>query len=701
MRRLGVALLASFVVLASCAGEPDETDHRSAAENDEAPVESGEALAAAPTQPANKAVKMHRLYQPAVDQHVYTTSQGEYLHLTRTVGLNDEGIGFFVFESKGTGMVPVLRLYNPSDGQHYYTVNEGKPLNQGEVGVLIGWGWKYEKVEGYLYPKATAGSREIFRLVNTKTSDHIYLSNRGEADAIIRATSGVWKLTTSLGFGPNLDPPARSKNYRNVGGTIDDSPAVPYDSANCTPSFPYQDTPHGTWLGGDTNFSYPLTSSRSVWTFQDTYVGQPGNMNRLDATLYGNTLAISDCVKNEQGVWEWRISYKLGRKPFFAGGINPALQKLWLSSPFMADGKLYYVGAIIEEGGPFGKLVGTKLIRINNPRDADPYTWRIDTIPLVDGDTAMGCGTIVWEDYAYFYGCKAEPGFYQNGRGFFGDVTVSRVKLSDLAVTGDARFNIATLDRDGRTWAGGFNWTTAKKLGIGANGGLSVRYNAELKNFQMFYRPNHLVKFTVQRATNLTGPWSELIELYKPPQADHVLCGPPEPKPNDFCYGAYEHPEFERNLKNRLSFTYTCHPLTPYLPFDTRGRKAGTYESTPEYKEYERQAKAFYDTNFDFHCTRRSQYYTFGGKTFRDYVPYAATVSTETCSIRVKGTCSSFGNMSNTTTFDEWGMQNQGAGRDAAVCARRAHEYARACGAGAEVDSIFGLTGKVVRGSPR
>jgi hypothetical protein len=466
---------------------------------------------------------VYRVYNPLAGYHVYTTAPGEFLALTRDIGLRDEGVGFLVYKTRGQGMEPLHRLYNPNNGQHYYT------LSTGERDILVRLGWHYEKDEGYLYPSARSGTREVFNLYNTRNGDHVYPAHRAEADAIVSRFAGIWQMHRSLGYGPDTAIPRRSPNFGNPTGTSDSSRPVPYTSSACTPNFPYKQG----WFGADSTFSYPTSSTRAIWTFHDTFMG---GTSRQDAPMVGNSVAVSECVNGR-----WSINYATRNGAFFDSG-DGANHRLWPFHPFMSEGKLYYPAARIVKVGDDVFGAGTKLIRIDNPK-SPPDQWNIHYLPLTfDREVNVGCGSAIHGGHVYLFGC-------------FGDqMSISRLGLAGLGSRSDASSVLETLHSD-NVWRRGFDWSRAKKIPVAANGGLSPRYNEELRVWQMLYFDSLTLHFAVRSAPGLTGPWSAPINVYYPRENF---------RPGVICYAAYEQIAFERDLKNEIAFTYTCNNLSGF-----------------------------------------------------------------------------------------------------------------------------------------
>ncbi len=140
--------------------------------------------------------RMTRTYDPASEQHFFTTSQFEFQYVEE-LKWNDEttGVtGFGVPNNNALGETAILRVYNPYGGQHYLTTNAG------EQAYLVSQGWKTEHNEGYIFATQYPGTTEVFMLYNVNSSDHLYTSNAAEAQALVQMFPGIWVQQSSLGF---------------------------------------------------------------------------------------------------------------------------------------------------------------------------------------------------------------------------------------------------------------------------------------------------------------------------------------------------------------------------------------------------------------------------------------------------------------------------------------------------------------------
>ena len=100
---------------------------------------------------------------------------------------------------------------------------------------------------------------------------------------------------------------------------------------------------------------------------------------------------------------------------------------------------------------------------MSNPLDP-PTSWRIDYLEL-STLPALGKGVAVHDGYAYLYG----P--------FEGDVIAARLPLGALASSASPSTLLQYLSADG-AWKPGLVPSDARKMGLAANSGLTLRFPA-------------------------------------------------------------------------------------------------------------------------------------------------------------------------------------------------------------------------------
>jgi hypothetical protein len=140
--------------------------------------------------------RMFRAFNPGSDDHFFTTSLAEFENAIQN-GFTDEttnSTGFGVLPIQFSGSVPLYRLYNPSAGLHYYTIDSA------ERDSLIGNGYLFEKVEGFIFATQTDSTVEIWRIYNVVEGGHLFTESPAVRDSILQQFPGIWTEHNSTGF---------------------------------------------------------------------------------------------------------------------------------------------------------------------------------------------------------------------------------------------------------------------------------------------------------------------------------------------------------------------------------------------------------------------------------------------------------------------------------------------------------------------
>lgn len=124
-------------------------------------------------EPAVKAVKMYRLYNPNTGEHFFTYSKAEKDNAVAH-GWSNEQSGFKMPESGD----PIYRLYNPNGSEHHYT------MDVDERDALVSKGWKYEGITMY---SSAEKKVKVFRLYNPNafSNNHHYTVSEAERDYLV------------------------------------------------------------------------------------------------------------------------------------------------------------------------------------------------------------------------------------------------------------------------------------------------------------------------------------------------------------------------------------------------------------------------------------------------------------------------------------------------------------------------------------
>lgn len=118
--------------------------------------------------PVVRAIPLYRYWNSTIGDHFYTTSwrelgRGRY-------GWRYEGVQCYVFPRRVRGSVPLYRYWNPRIGDHFYTTS-WRELGSGR------YGWRYEGVQCYVYPRHELDSVPLYRYWNPSIGDHFYTTN--------------------------------------------------------------------------------------------------------------------------------------------------------------------------------------------------------------------------------------------------------------------------------------------------------------------------------------------------------------------------------------------------------------------------------------------------------------------------------------------------------------------------------------------
>jgi len=350
----------------------------------------------------------------------------------------------------------------------------------------------------------------------------------------------------------------------------------PGDAAQraCWPRFPYQEG----WLGGDGAYSIPLSPTRSVWLFGDTFVGRPGQADRVGADLVHNSVGVSECRNGRFAIdYAWGVGADGAPRAFLqrpeGGGW------WWLFGGFVHERKLYLGLLEVERSEPRGALAmpfrysGSALARIDNPGD-EPGRWRVEVLPLARGTEAHPVSAFaVSGPYLYLFAFLDQP----DGRH---PRILSRLPLAALAERpADLPAALETWTGDGG-WASGFRPAEAQIVMDDNASEMSVRHHAESDRWLALYNyPDLGGRFPETRPSDAIylrsapapeGPWSERRLVFRIPE----LAPDPEAPadPNLGCYAAKEQPQFSR--PGSLTFTYVCNLFSGPRedPYEVLGR---------------------------------------------------------------------------------------------------------------------------------
>ncbi len=313
---------------------------------------------------------------------------------------------------------------------------------------------------------------------------------------------------------------------------------------SCSPEFPDKDG----WLGGDSAYSIPLTPTKSIWFFGDSFIATAPSQERSDAAFVANTIGISTCTDGK-----FQIDYTFGGTPTepmdFFGPVSANIS-YWPLSSFLHEGRLFVFLQQVKRRSGAGAfdfdIVGVDLAEISNPL-RPPSDWFITLRPIYHGqDLIPGIASIKSDHYVYLYSVRHTAGSANR------DVLLQRFRLKDLNEP-EAEIDVTTYQKGG-AWAPAIEHA-APLMREGATE-MSLRYDEHLKKWiAVMPSVNAFASHANYRSSpTLSGPWSKARPLLA-----YTELKDDSPDSEDvFCYAAKEHPQFAPEKPRSILLTYVC-----------------------------------------------------------------------------------------------------------------------------------------------
>jgi len=315
-------------------------------------------------------------------------------------------------------------------------------------------------------------------------------------------------------------------------------------SQTCNPEFPLKDG----WLGGDGDVSVPINSTTTLFIFSDSWVGMKNQQSRMDPgmKMVSNSVAAETCFPNggTDVQYFWNNMYSETPEPIFKSNTNR--YRYWVPGAFMIKNNLY---VLLEKVGPklgvtpdeiFSfSLLGFTLAKISNPSDA-PDKWKIEYIPLPDfGNPFMSLGpNVKLGNYIYFFISRYDK------------AQVLVRKQLDFIDNPEIPFEYYALNK---TWKEGLNRDDMDTLVNGFRS-TTVNYHPEMKQWVMICDIKFMDnKIKMRTAAELTGPWSDEIDIYEIPE---VTPGNSSYTESNFCYLPRECIQNYDTIKHEMLITY-------------------------------------------------------------------------------------------------------------------------------------------------
>ena len=314
------------------------------------------------------------------------------------------------------------------------------------------------------------------------------------------------------------------------------------------------------WLGSDGAVSAPLGDGRVFWSFDDSFVATSPCRSREASVMVRNSIAIQTGLDPRTASMEfhWRTSETGQPESFFA---DPEPAWYWTGAALrLAEGPLisflFTLEATPGEGLGF-KPAGYALAVIDDP-DRPPAEWQpeITPGPIAEFDALPAAALVRQGEYVVGLALK-QQGVHAGA--------LVRYRSSDLAggALGRAEW-----------WAGSDRgWLTMHELGengpeyviedAGAEASLHWDEGLEAWVHVATYGFG-AAEIGVRTAPRLTGPWSEVQQVYRPPESD---------QPGTMAHAAMAHPEQVTPEPGTILVTYATNSFDFAGLFTPRGAR--------------------------------------------------------------------------------------------------------------------------------
>lgn len=286
------------------------------------------------------------------------------------------------------------------------------------------------------------------------------------------------------------------------------------------------------WRGADGAYSVPLSGSKTLWLFGDTWITDPEARGREGGRVIRNSVALQAIGKEGPG-----------RIEFFWGGDTDEPKALflpptgagwlWPLSGERIRAALYlFFGRFQANDSELGfEARGSLLFRVRNPDDAPPL-WEMESfsVPFFEhspqGDLIFGVACLAYEGFLYVYGVREDWTKGVEGR----SLLVARVPVESLDNGGFSDWQFFSAE----------GWSPevghSKALFDGAATEMSVSYLWGKERFMAVYSCCGLSEAILGRlAPHPEGPWGKPVTLYRCPEVSW--------SEDYFCYAGKAHPE--------------------------------------------------------------------------------------------------------------------------------------------------------------
>jgi hypothetical protein len=344
------------------------------------------------------------------------------------------------------------------------------------------------------------------------------------------------------------------------GGSHSTGTTTTTSSAGPQGMFPYAQG----WLGADGAYSVSLGNNKSLWFFDDTFIGRASASSRTQSTGFiHNSVGLSTCSgMNCTFQYYWSGMNTASPGPIF---VAPGTDWYWALDDFIYNGTLYVALMQMHAAGTgaFGfAYSGSVLASISN-YTAPPSQWNIAYQQLNTGGAVVPGISIAANqgpggnpdpadpngaNYAYFFAGVGSPP----------SLALLRIPLTDLshlARPGNTDWQYLNTSGSWVAWQDSATTLPSDSAQVinPAATEMTVRWQSSTNQWLAVYPVGLTDQAYYALSSSLTSGWGASRSLYTYPE---MQTSNANYTPNVFCYAAKEHPEFE--TAGQLVFTYVC-----------------------------------------------------------------------------------------------------------------------------------------------
>ena len=129
---------------------------------------------------APKSVPLYRYHNTKAADHLYTANWEELGSAVDNDDYSYEGITALVSESWQPGTVPLYRYWNMRTLDTFLTIDKSSVEPKSASVDDDNNGWKFQAIEGFVYPFRADGTVPLFRYYSEATNDHFYTTNSAD-----------------------------------------------------------------------------------------------------------------------------------------------------------------------------------------------------------------------------------------------------------------------------------------------------------------------------------------------------------------------------------------------------------------------------------------------------------------------------------------------------------------------------------------